>query len=569
MGKTTRTNEQFDVVFLFGDPIGRASLYQLKQWIEPLERLTKHCKVAIVTANSEAAEIVSASGVASVDYLNLDDSVNFLTDLKPKVVLYPNKGINALKHTQFPGVFHVFVGHGESDKAYSSDNSLKYFDYVFTAGEMAIQRIREEIIEFDADKRCIKIGRPQLLNKPILPPDSFSLDDDRKVILYAPTADFVTKPNKYGSVGTHGVSIVEAVLAQSDKYRLIYKPHPLAGKRLPESIAAHQRIVQLLAESSGGHLYDTGEFGWQAAIADFMISDISAVTYDWLATGKPFIVTKPSEPEAWVYPGGILGQVDLLAEADAPRICDLIEKTFVDKDAKKLLAHWSEKYYFSAVDKSTGLDTFISETQRLVDQAKLLPVVPARSQNLKQSKKSGLLSKAVAKALKKLEQLRQRAKRLIARFVNSNKLKTDSCVVHFTNEPLNLAFVSELSKRGPQVFVINSLPNYLKVVAYKILRLRKFQVEVLLAPNVLFVSSILSKKKPSTIYYLSHSDKSHFGVRRNKVSHVLYCPDRQSDFFVDHNVISYDEIHITKPEFRQTLTDKIFRPDAWRISTIS
>jgi hypothetical protein len=569
MGKMTRTKEQFDVVFLFGDPIGRASLYQLKQWIEPLERLTKHCKVAIVTANSEAAEIVSASGVASVDYLNLDDSVKFLTDLKPKVVLYPSKGINSLKHTQFPGVFHVFVGHGESDKAYSSDNSLKYFDYVFTAGEMAIQRIREEIIEFDADKRCIKIGRPQLLNKPILPPDFFSVDDGRKIILYAPTADFVTKPNKYGSVGTHGISIVEAVLAQSEKYRLIYKPHPLAGKRLPEAIAAHQRIVDLLAGSSGGHLYDTSEFGWQAAVADFMISDISAVTYDWLATGKPFIVTKPSEPEAWVYPGGILGQVDLLSQADTPGLCDLIEKGFDDQDAKQLIARWSEKYYFSPVDKATGLDTFIAETLRLVDNAAVLPAVTAKPQRVKHSKQSNLISTVVGRTLKTLEQPRQRAKRLIARFVNTNKLKTDNCVVHFTNATINLAFVSELSRLGPQVFVINSLPNYLKVATYKILRLRKFQVEVLLAPNVLFVSSILSKKKPSTIYYLSHSDKSHFGVRHNKIKHILYCPDRQSDFWLDHNVVSYDEIQTTKPELRSTLADKIFRPDAWSIETIS
>ena len=46
------------------------------------------------------------------------------------------------------------------------------------------------------------------------------------------------------------------------------------------------------------HLIDHDGYGWQWDFADACITDISAVAYDWLATGKPLVITEPA-PSAY------------------------------------------------------------------------------------------------------------------------------------------------------------------------------------------------------------------------------------------------------------------------------
>ena len=69
---------------------------------------------------------------------------------------------------------------------------------------------------------------------------------------------------------------------------------------------------------SAGHVVDiTGAFGWQVDAADVCVMDISAVAYDWLATGKPLLVTRPAEPRAELPESGLVRELELLDAADA------------------------------------------------------------------------------------------------------------------------------------------------------------------------------------------------------------------------------------------------------------
>ena len=47
--------------------------------------------------------------------------------------------------------------------------------------------------------------------------------------------------------------------------------------------------------------------------------DISAVAYDWLATGKPLLVTDPAEPRTRLPESGLVRELPLLDAADAGR----------------------------------------------------------------------------------------------------------------------------------------------------------------------------------------------------------------------------------------------------------
>src|SRR5690606_36773966 len=150
------------------------------------------------------------------------------------------------------------------------------------------------------ETRAIEIGRPQA--------DHYSgtlpyTPDDRLVVLYAPTWEGDRPSAHYGSISSHGVALVRAVLA-SGRHRLIYRPHPRSGFVDDDYGAANRRITAAIAaanasDASAHHVYDDGpELGWQLSAADIAIVDISAMVYDRLAADKPLLITRPVDPEA-------------------------------------------------------------------------------------------------------------------------------------------------------------------------------------------------------------------------------------------------------------------------------
>ena len=88
---------------------------------------------------------------------------------------------------------------------------------------------------------------------------------------------------------------------------MIYRPHPRTGYASAEHRAADKAIRALLAKGGDRHLIDRGGYGWQWDFADACITDISAVAYDWLATGKPLVITEPA-PGAYRPRVGAAGQ---------------------------------------------------------------------------------------------------------------------------------------------------------------------------------------------------------------------------------------------------------------------
>ena len=97
---------------------------------------------------------------------------------------------------------------------------------------------------------------------------------------------------------------------------------PASGGPRPAHGAADARIRAALAADGDRHLVDTGPYGWQWRFADHCITDLSAVAYDWLATGRPLVITEPAAG-AYRPPSRLLDALPLLP-ADAPatsRLC--------------------------------------------------------------------------------------------------------------------------------------------------------------------------------------------------------------------------------------------------------
>ena len=214
-----------------------------------------------------------------------------------RIVFYVNQNQKNFQMFRYGRMWHVFINHGESDKMYMTTNQFKAYDYALVAGEAALDRLGRKLWDFDLAKKAIPIGRPQA--------DHFAGElpytpDERTVVLYAPTWEGDRPAAAYGSIASHGVALVDAVLA-SPPHRLIYRPHPRSGVIDPEYRAANARIIAAIAAanqrdprpSTSSTTARTSAGSYRPPTSP--ITDISAMIYDRLATGKPIIVARPVE----------------------------------------------------------------------------------------------------------------------------------------------------------------------------------------------------------------------------------------------------------------------------------
>jgi len=360
--------QQYAIGVYFAD--GEVNLYQLRQWYKPLAELAKTWPVVILSRNATAATRLLEESPVPVAYVRTVVDLERLIHEQPmRVVFYVNQNTRNFQMMRYGRRWHVFINHGESDKMYMTTNQFKAYDYALIAGDAARARLDKVLWDYDFDTRAIPIGRPQA--------DHYSGElpytpDDREVVLYAPTWEGDRAAAAYGSIASHGVELVRALLA-TGRHRVIYRPHPRSGVVDHAYGAANAEIVRMLqeanqADASAQHVHDTGaELGWQLAAADMAIVDISAMVYDRLAAGKPLMVTRPANPDAEVDTGGYLAACEWLTVADAPNVVERIDQVEHDDDSLARLAYWVERYFG---DTTPGATTarFHAAVQHLMDE---------------------------------------------------------------------------------------------------------------------------------------------------------------------------------------------------------
>jgi hypothetical protein len=355
------------IVLYFADT--RVNLYQVRQWYGPLGTLARRHGVAILTRSPGAYLEVSQEAPVPVLYLRTITEIEaFLAEQDVAVMLYVNQNVKNFQMLRYGRMLHVFINHGESDKAYMTSNQFKAYDFSFVAGQAALDRLDRELWDYDVARRAIPIGRPQTDH--IAVADAPVVRDDRTIVFYAPTWEGDRPTMAYGSLVSHGVQIARAVLA-SPQHRLVFRPHPRTGVNSPEHAAARDEIAALIASANAadptaGHLDDQGpDLGWQFVVADVQITDVSAMIYDRLATGKPLIVTRPSSAEAELDERGYLRAAEWLHAADAARVLDHIQRVGHDDAARETLEYWS-RHHFGDTSPGAATDQFHDAIDRLL-----------------------------------------------------------------------------------------------------------------------------------------------------------------------------------------------------------
>lgn len=355
-----------DVLLNFpGEPM---NMYQIRQWYGPLEYLAKTRNVAILCYQPSTAELVAQETdlkvVLTPSYTDLREVED---DLKPKVILYPNQNYANYRILGITSAEHVFICHGESDKIYMASNWVKVFNYFFVAGEASRDRLRKHVRNYDVDARTIAIGRPQIDIEHQAPLPKVS---NQITVLYSPTWEGGRRTMRYGSVASHGVEIVTSLL-KDERFRLIYRPHPRTGVHEREFSDADTKIRQLLNEANARHgaqhYIDDTPFGWQLDIADAMITDVSAVAYDWLMTAKPLIVTQPTELQATMPREGLISELPLLGAEDADNAANLLRSLLDNAEEKKRLTSWAD-YYYGDRTRGSSLIRFAEAVEQVIEE---------------------------------------------------------------------------------------------------------------------------------------------------------------------------------------------------------
>ena len=335
-----------EIAVYFADT--RDNLYQIRQWYAPLAELARAHPVAIISRSpGTMMTLLDEAPVPAVYLRTVIDLERFIVEQPLRIVFYVNQNTQNFQMFRYGRMWHVFINHGESDKMYMTTNQYKAYDYAFIAGEAARERLARKLWNYDLDRKALHIGRPQadhfVGETPYTP-------DDRTVVLYAPTWEGDRPAAAYGSIASHGESLVDALLA-TGRHRVIYRPHPRSGVVSREYGNANRRIISALERANAvdftaHHVHDTGpQLGWQLAAADVAITDISAMVYDRLATGKPIIVTRPASSEAEIDYTGYLSACEWLTADEVIDVVPLVDRVLTSTEAHEMLAHWVTRYF--------------------------------------------------------------------------------------------------------------------------------------------------------------------------------------------------------------------------------
>jgi hypothetical protein len=324
------------------------NLYQLRQWYAPLVELSREWTVVVIARSPGAMVRLLEECPVPVVYLRETvDLEDFVLEQNLAIVLYVNQSARNFQMFRYGRMWHVFINHGESDKAYMSSNQHKAYDYTLVAGQAARERLRRTLWGYDVEARTFMIGRPQADHFAGEPPYA---PDGRTVVLYAPTWEGDSSSTSYGSVVSHGVELTRIILADP-AYRLIYRPHPRSGMIDPEYGRANREIMSAIRRANATdpaphHVVDDGNsVGWQLVAADVAITDVSAMVYDRLATGKPILITRPLSPDAEVDDSGYLGACEWLTVDGARNVTSHIHDVLGNPEAQGRLQYWVERYF--------------------------------------------------------------------------------------------------------------------------------------------------------------------------------------------------------------------------------
>ncbi|WP_270886437.1 hypothetical protein [Pedococcus sp. 5OH_020] len=285
-----------DLVLYYSRP--EAVGYIANVWMPTLEALPHRTVVMVREAYNEPLIQTDSIPVVRVSAAN---DIERVLPRSVHLALYPSNVAKNNHLIRLPGIFDVFIGHGDSDKGGSATVLTRIFDEAWVSGPAARDRYRVADVGV-RDEQVREVGRPQLreIQRHEAPlTESHAGHDEvsswEYTVLYAPTREGFFASWEYSSVVSQGGVILDTLL-RTPGVRVLFKPHPGTGTDDPLFAEEVEQLRGIVRTAGPPHEVVSGVEGLYAAFnrADLLVSDVSSVITDFLASGKPYVVTNPT-----------------------------------------------------------------------------------------------------------------------------------------------------------------------------------------------------------------------------------------------------------------------------------
>ena len=222
-----------------------------------------------------------------------NDKLHAVLPIGVELVFYANNSQqNRRMMAAYPDKKHIQLLHGDSDKSPSFSPLTRNYDYVFVAGQMAIDRYTRNGIDIP-DARFRIVGRPQVK---AIEQGAAETSPDIPCIVYMPTWRGFFEDTQFSSLD-RATLILETIMSGEAPVRVVFKPHPMSYKDPDWKRFEKQINAALSKRRSNG---STGAFAATDAQpfelynqADIMVTDISSVLIDFLYSEKPIVLIEP------------------------------------------------------------------------------------------------------------------------------------------------------------------------------------------------------------------------------------------------------------------------------------
>jgi hypothetical protein len=263
-----------------------SAAYQINMWLEALEALDQ--RVLIIIRDEPLFRRMRSSPIPTLSLPSAGDLL-MLDIPSARIALFPSNTGNNIHLLRLPQVMSAFIGHGDSDKSASNNPFSRAYDELWVAGEAGADRYRKSGLGIHEDQFRF-VGRPQ----------AHAIEPRREeapeipTVLYAPTWEGVNHKQEYSSLSAIGPDLIQALL-DTNRIRVVYKPHPFTGQRDAKFRGTHARITAAITKARTSSGLDHRVVTSGAIIpwfnqSDALVSDISSVLSDYLASEKPYAV---------------------------------------------------------------------------------------------------------------------------------------------------------------------------------------------------------------------------------------------------------------------------------------
>ncbi len=266
--------------------------YQLGMWLPYLERLGQ--PFIVITRSPatvpEIAELTSAPILVPRTDRGMSGHLDSMVVDSLRAAFYVQGSPANSTFQRYAQLTHIWLNHGDSDKQANFHPRHATYTKLFVSGQQGVDRYAAHGIKVPPDHFAI-VGRPQIEKIQVrdqpLPPGS------PRTVLYAPTWKGGRPSTNYSSLPS-GEQIVSALLDRGST--VIFRPHPLsyADKSDTTRIKAIHALLEADRNASGRqHAWgQRAERDWDIPAcfnaSDALITDVSSVASDYLASGKPF-----------------------------------------------------------------------------------------------------------------------------------------------------------------------------------------------------------------------------------------------------------------------------------------